>query len=574
MSRDLNTRSCLLLLTFVVLGTYYPAIFSPFNSMDDPGTVNFLLNADNLTLREVFTPGNTYYRPLLFLTFWADNYLWGLLESFMHLENILMHLVNALLVFAITLRLSRLRGIETPLWALVASLLFGLHPINAESVNWVSGRTDPLACIFVLLSVFLLVRSRLTPLSSLLAALSLLVACLAKETAIFFLPAALIYPYFADSSERPSLLQVAKQHWIHLFVWVGTGVGFFAFRALAAPVRDAGVARVVTHVVGEKSVGLFFTLKLPLKAAGFYLKKLVQPFPLNFGIIQVSDLYLPLGVLVCLVVVWLVFRRTLSAFFFVSAAAVGCSALMIPLLGLTWTPLAERYMYIPGAFFVVGGVLAVQTLELSQRGRQWLALGVFVVLAVAGYGTAERTLLWQDNLALFQDTLKKSPNFTPAQNEVANALYQKGRDAEARAVVSSMQVNASLINYQYGLRTKASALAAAGDFEGAVAVLKEVLKDPGQHEIAVCNQILKLYEMQVDAGRTTRAQVYPDSVRLLSRLYELTRDPFYHYRLGVVHMMQKKRQLAQVNFAQAAAHAPANAVYRQPALKLAKKMAE
>lgn len=574
MKTQLNARASVLFLVFVVLGVYYPAIFSPINSVDDPGTINYLLNVESLDLRDIFTPGGAYYRPILLASFLADKYLWGLQESFMHLENVVFHLLNVLLLFAVARRGCLTCGVHSPVVPLTAALLFAVHPINAESVNWISGRTDPIACFFILLSIFLILKPAATPLARFSAALCLLAACLAKETAIFFLPAALVLPFYVDAEgERRNLRETALKNWSHIFIFSAAGAGFFLFRALAFHTGDVGVARVLTQV-GSAQSGGGASLRISLKAVGFYFKKLLLPFPLNFGINHVSDLYLPVGVLVCLVIAWLVTRRTLAAYFFICAACLACSALMVSLLNMTWTPLAERYMYIPCAFFVMGAVFSIQSWQCPDRIQRFLPAAAAIILVVAVYGTASRTLLWQDNLALFQDTLKKSPGFVPAQNELAVALSARGEIGKAAATIDSMQLSRSLINYQYGLMTKSSALLLKGDTEGADSLLQQALKEPGKHEAVICRRLLTVYQMKVDKGTATCAQLYPDSIRLLSRLYELTGDPFYLYRRGLMHMAQKERRLARESFKCAAALAPASSAYRVPSLKLSQKMTD
>ena len=574
MKDQLNARTGVLLLVFVVLGVYYPAIFSPANSVDDPGMINYLFNTDSFSLRQIVTPGGTYFRPLLLLSFMADKYLWGLQESFMHLENILFHLLNVLLLFALARRCATADGARPVLLPLAAALLFALHPLNAEPVNWISGRTDLIACFFVLLCALLLFRRAPGVMATALAALSLLAACLAKETAIFFLPAALLLPFFRDGidGERRSLRDAALKGWPHFLIFALAGSGFFLFRSLASAHKDAGVALVVSKVAGGESAGGGLSLWLPLKAAGFYLKKLFVPFPLNFGIIHVSDLYFPLGIALCLLLLWLLTRRTLASYFFICAASVAGSALIIPLLHVTWTPLAERYMYIPSAFFSLGVTFSLQRIAAQARFKPLVAAAAGIVLVIACYGTASRTLLWQDNLTLFRDTVEKSPGFVPAQNEVAVALYARGATKESAEVRKSMQLSTSLLNYQYGVLSKAASLAENGDLDGAERVLNEGLKDPGRFEKVMCSHLLELYELKIAKKLSTRGDVYRDSVRLLSRLYELTGDPFYLYRRGIVQMTQKERALARESFVAAAAQAPENAVYRLPALKLSQKM--
>ncbi|HJV65234.1 MAG TPA: hypothetical protein VJ550_05850 [Geomonas sp.] len=580
MQERITARTSVLLLVFVVLGVYYPAIFSPINSVDDPGMITYLLNVDSFNLREIFTPGAIYYRPLLLLSFIADKYLWGLQESFMHLENVLFHLVNVLLLFVLARRVAVIRKVNSTLVPLCVALLFALHPINSESVNWISGRTDPLACMFVLLSALFLFRPSsfpaVPPAASVLCALSILAACLAKETSIFFLPAAMLFPFFVadQKGERGSILETALKSWPHLAIMFGTGLGFLAFRRIGSHAQDAGMNVVVNHVAGPQSAGNLVNLKLLLKAAGFYLKKLFVPFPLNFGIIHVSDLYLAVGVLVCLLGLWLLARRTLTAYFFLCALSVSCSAFLIPMLNLTWTPLAERYMYLPSTFFALGCVFGAERWELRGQWRVALTAAFSVILLIGVYGSATRTLVWQDNLTLYQDTVKKSPDFIPAQNELATALYAHGKTRQANAVMNAMQVPASLINYQYALIAKALVAMRAGDLKGGEQILEQALREPGKREVDISQRLLALYDVEVQKGIGTKAEYYPRAVRLLTRLHQLTGDAFYLYRLGTIHLAQKERKLARESFLSAAAQAPASASYRLPALKLSQKLAD
>jgi protein O-mannosyl-transferase len=576
MQMRLNTRTCVLLLVFIVLGVYYPAIFSPVNSIDDPGMISYLLNTDNFTVKGLFFPGGsaTYYRPLLAASFLFDKYVWGLDESFMHLDNIVFHLCNTLLVFAVARKAALLQGWRTTTLPFLIALFFAVHPINTEPVNWISGRTDLLAGFFLLLSVLLLFRpARVTWTAA--AALSMLAACLVKETAIFFLPAALIFPFFlpSEGDRRPTLREVAGRNLTHFICFLTTGAGYFAFRTLAFDRGDSGVARVMTHVAGEQGLGIATVLWLVLKSAGFYLKKLFVPFPLNFGILHVSNYYLGLGLVAALLVVWQLKRKNLSAFFFLCAFSVGASALMIPLLRVTWTPLGERYMYIPSAFFLMGLGFAVVQRGLPSLYPRLMTVSVCALLVTAVWGTSQRTLLWQDNLALFRDTQRKSPNFAPAQNQVAEALFYKGEIKAADAIYKSFVPDNELINAEYGLKNKAFAYAMEGDFSTARTILKQGLEHPGKHEISMLKQLLELNKNELLQKKALPQARYADNVQALNRLYVLTGDPFYKYRLGTLNLGLGYRSKAQQAFQSAATKAPPDAYYRLSSQRLAVTLA-
>ncbi len=573
-----KTRVQILCLIFFVLGIYYPVLFSPLLSVDDSGMYSYLLNTDSFNLRDIFLPDNLagYYRPILLLSFMMDKFVWGLEESFMHLENIVFHLANTLLVYAIARRAISYLSEPSPVAAFVAALLFSVHPLNTEAVNWISGRTDLLAGFFLLTAMLMLMlMHRSFSLGySLLAALCMLLACLAKETAIFFLPAALLFPFFLSEPMKSSapLRSVLQRHLFHIVIFCLTGLAYFAFRTLAFSKGDQGVAHVISHVGGSESASVLMNIVTVLKAAGFYAKKLLIPFPLNFGITHVSDAYLPIGFLVMAGIVWLMIRRTLSAFYVICAGAVGTSALMIPMLRFTWTPLAERYMYISSAFFLIGAMLAILSWEKRQAYRVHLTVVVSCLVAIAFYGTATRNILWQDNLALFQDTFQKSPDFKPALNEVANALHERGQVKEAAVIYKRFIEPNGLINAQYGLKNKAFALMNEGDFDGARKILNQLKDNPGKHEISILLQVLEINKVQVAENKATFKDIYVESVEILNRLIKLTGDPFYSYRLGIMHMQAGDSQKALAAFNVVIQTAPPTAYYRKPAEKLVKEL--
>lgn len=568
----------ILLLACIVLSVFYPTLFAPLNSVDDSGMCTYLLNADGISLRSIFFPGGSgaYYRPLLVTTFLFDKYAWGFLESFMHLQNIVLHLCNTLLIFAISRRSAVLLNIKSPFPAFLAALFFAIHPINTEAVNWISGRTDLLAGFFILISAFLLLKTTTSLANSILSALCLLLACLSKETAIFFLPAVLLAPFFVStaSEKKPPLHETLRKNAVHFSVIFATGTAYFVFRAIAFSQGDSGVAKVLTNVAGENSAGLFDSLQVVLKAAGFYLKKLIIPFPLNFGIIHVSDLYMILGAFLPVGLVWILTRRTLSSFFFLASASVGSSALLIPLLKVAWTPLAERYMYIPSAFFLLGVVFVIYGWRERMPSRRIITGAVVSLVVVASFFTVRRNFLWQDNLALFQDTVRKSPDFLPAQNQYAQALYARGRQAEAIALLNSLNVPKSVINFQYGMVNKATARAYEGDYAGARKILRKTLNNPGKHEVMIIQRLLKLNELEIDKGTAEKGSFYEENVALLTRLHQITGDPFICYRLGQTHLFAGNRAKARESFQQVVANASDKVYYRQAAEKLLVKLSK
>jgi hypothetical protein len=166
---------------FVVFGLYYPSLFSQFNSIDDARIIGYL-DDTRFSFLDVILPGRShYYRPVIWLTFFFDKWAWGLEPGFMHLENVVIHAVNAVMVFLLAGRLAGddERHLELPL---LSALLFAVHPINTEAVCWVAGRTDPLATSFILAAACLLATYRGKPLDLFIPAGLIFLGCMVKRS--------------------------------------------------------------------------------------------------------------------------------------------------------------------------------------------------------------------------------------------------------------------------------------------------------------------------------------------------------------------------------------------------------
>jgi hypothetical protein len=119
-----------------------------------------------------------YYRPLAFLSFALDRSLWANRAIGYHLTSLALHALNALLVFSLA---RRMMGA----WpALVAAVLFAVHPSHHEAVYWLSARFDLLAASCFLVGLLALGRSGIR--NDLAAAGAFLAAILSKESAIAF----------------------------------------------------------------------------------------------------------------------------------------------------------------------------------------------------------------------------------------------------------------------------------------------------------------------------------------------------------------------------------------------------
>ncbi len=186
----------LALLIIVIFTVYANSLNGPF-LLDDVALIKNnpliknILNIPNFFQKDIFAnnlnerPISSSYRPLQVVTYAIDYFLWGANPVIFHLGNILIHILNVLLVFFLIKKL-----FNNLLISYFVSLLFGIHPVNTQSVTYISGRADILVATFMLSSLICYINySKSNRKSFLLLSIVLYtLAIFTKESAILNLP--------------------------------------------------------------------------------------------------------------------------------------------------------------------------------------------------------------------------------------------------------------------------------------------------------------------------------------------------------------------------------------------------
>lgn len=581
------TSKRLALASFLIILAFLPSLFAELSTVDDLGMYKWLAASDP-TLKNLFFPqdsGGAYYRPLIWVSYLFDKHVWMLDTRLMHLDNLLFHLVNAFLVYYLASLLLPQAEHHKNNISLVAALLFGLHPLTTESVAWISGRTDIMAGTFVLLSTVFLIRFRGTRriIDLVLAVLVLLPGLLIKETPLAFMLGA-IFILSARDAEAVDPLMFNFDSGRDVFrcaLYAGIAVVLLLVTYSVWPVFICGLAYLcheafwdrkfgkpfqaqtaIVLVVGTLlPIGLFFlirkavftsnissvgrTIKLIINdlnyagqtflgAAGFYVRKFLFPFPLNFAIREIDPLYNAAGAVVFIFCLYAIRRRSLNNALFLTGVCLFLPALPLSLGTVAWTAYAERYTYMSTAFWALTVSLAGGR-YISIRGTGRIAsAGVALILSIMLVCTFQRSIVWRTNLGLMSDTVKKSPGFKLILVDYMIALIGKGDLQGAKEQYRVAQTIPS-VGYMEELDIN---MAAIHDMEGNTAEADKLynhilLKTRGKSALAYEVYISFLQSRYAVANIKHDGSAPLQGMKLLhnmEKLYNLNKDPVLLYR--------------------------------------------
>ena len=429
-----------------------------FVDWDDPDT---LLNNPHYRgfggdqLRWMFTTFYWgHYQPLLWLSY-AWDYTWtralfgdGLTAGGYHATSVLLHAVNVLLLCVLVLRVAAIAcahepsAARQPAWwtALLAALLFGLHPLRAEPVAWATGRGDVLVTTFMLLTVLAYLRGARAERAG-AHALWLAAAAIAYALSVLTRGMGVTLPIVLLVLDWYPLRRLGGGHGR----WLGRGVRgvwlekipFVTLAAVGAALAPLAKARAGS-TMDLALHGPLARIVQSCYGLVFYVWKTVVPI----GLSPIYELRLPIDVtapryvvavlvvLAAVVMLWLLRRRQPAV-----VAAVLCYALLAaPILGLVQSgnqEAADRYSYLPAIPLTLLAAFGLRRAWLAERmpGRGRTILGgvsAAVIVFLAALSWRQGTV-WHDTGSLWQHAAAVCPESSIARNGYGWVLLQAQR---------------------------------------------------------------------------------------------------------------------------------------------------
>lgn len=406
---------------------YLPALHGGFIIDDNVLlTENALVKAPDGLYRIWFTTEPIDYWPVFNSSFWIEWRLWGMNPTGYHVTNLLLHILEALLIWVLLLRL-KIPG------AFVAALLFAVHPVNVESVAWISQRKNLLALLFAQLSVLAYVvsgfagESRSAQRHGCYAAslLAFVLAMLSKATVVVV---PLVLSGIVCWRRRPTRRDGLRLAPFYLVSVALTLVNLWFVARFSKP--DAASVNLLERTLAAAT------------AVWFYLGKALLPLHLSFIYpkwqVAAADLrwWLPLlAVLAVTCLLWMRRRRNRALWF----GWLYFGVTLGPVLGFTTSTfmehslVADHYQHLAliGVLALVAAGWATwrePSSGLARRCADGVAGLVVVALAVL---TWQQSSLYVDGTTLFAAAAAQNPDSAFVENNLGLVLLDAGNAAAA-----------------------------------------------------------------------------------------------------------------------------------------------
>ncbi len=364
--------------------------------------------------------GRPMYRPLRFVTYLVDYSISGLSPVAYHVSNILYHALATCVLYALLKLLSGSASLGA-----AGALLFLAHPVQTDSVAYISGRRDILCGLFYFLSfyLFVLYRTRERALFLWLCPAAFLGALAAKEMAIT-LPAVCFLYDFSRSREPVASPKgtFLKRYGLYILL-VLAGLPYLYYKlvlyypSLRTELYGGGITPHIATVL--RVVGRYIQLCLfPVVLQGDYS---YNAFPVSKGFFEPAVLMSAAVIGVILLGLVKCFSRNRLAFL----GGMWFCVSLLPVCHLFphHELLAEHYLYIPMAGAVTAAIPGLQWLFRHRRRTGIALLTAFLLLF--SVRTIARNRDWRDPMTFWSKVVQTAPDCARAHDNLGSAFFQQ-----------------------------------------------------------------------------------------------------------------------------------------------------
>ncbi|MBN4079852.1 tetratricopeptide repeat protein [bacterium AH-315-C08] len=433
--------ACILLLVLSSTGIYFNSLKGSFQFDDVPLISNQWIE-DLDSFNQFVKISSFENRPVLLWTYALNNSLGKNKEFGFHLLNLMLHIGVTLLIFFSVLKTSYFQesfndtrnknpGIRNPtriwIFPFITALIFSLHPLNTDSISYISSRSSVLATFFYLLSLYLFLNlfspeKKKTPLVNNLFLIPLVVATmylsLASKLIAATLPLLMSFWYFVFIFSRKNMEALWKRNWAYLLLLL---------ISIAALFLSGGSWLYNAKDQGLELYGQLPYLLIQIKVIVFYyLRLFLFPFNLSvdsgmpFSSINEDPFIIFAIVIISGIVAAAIKSRNIwllagTAWFFITLAPTSS---FMPLNDLA----VEHRTYLP---MTLGICMAVGW-GISRLCSLWRVGFLSLIIIALSLTTITRNSDWISEISLWEDVARKNPSSSRAHNNLGKAYFEKG----------------------------------------------------------------------------------------------------------------------------------------------------
>ncbi len=480
-------------LVLVVIIVFGPTVFHGFINFDDNQYVyeNRLvkegLTVEGVTWASTSTFFNNWH-PLTWLSYMLDCQIYGDSAGGFHLTNVLLHALNAAVLF---LLLKGMTGRLGP--SLFTAAVFAIHPLRVESVAWISERKDLLSGLFFLLTLAAYVRytRHSFSITRYLIVVGLFALALMAKPIVVTLPFVLLlldyWPLRRITAEsvlpsedgRAAMLtisEIAVPSRLIVEKLPFFGMSFFGCLVTLQAQKDV--------IEGNLHLSLLARLGNAAIAYVGYLQQMIWPADLALLYPHPGEdlsTWRMLASVVVLAGVTIAVVRCRRRFPYLAVGWAWYLGMLVPVIGLVQVgrqSMADRYTYLPhiGIYLAVAWLAVdISVARLGARRVAGVAVAIVAVLAVAA---SRQTSYWRDSETLWRRTLTCTTKNAVAECHFGLALMEQNKlDAAIEHFRSAIEIDTDFLPARLNL---GEALRRLGRTDEAIACFRQVLRtQPG-----------------------------------------------------------------------------------------------
>ena len=510
-----KTFMVLALMAVVTVVVYQNSFGVPFY-LDDFGSIVNNPNFKDASVGSLFS--DYTLRVIGYLSLYRDFEEYKLTVTGYHYTNLLIHFLNGVFVFFLVRKLCSLKeGLYSPkvasFLAIVAALLFLMHPLQTQAVTYIVQRLASLVSLFYLASVcsFIYARSSQSTVSKVVFSLGTLFFALCafftKQNAVT-LPLVLVFVeliFFNRSIAKKLILSgvVVLLGITALYLIAPSAIGHYVDK-LDMLTRETPDITRLDYFIAQLSILWIYIGKF------FWPVGLHLEYNIAIGSFDVvTSVISGLSHLAVMVSAFLLRRKLpLLAFgvaFFYSAHFVESG--IIPIRDIMF----EHRTYLPnmGLILVVISLCSLAWKRLNKNNKLWFpVMASVVVLTVLSYLTYQRNEQWLDPQKFYENELVYSPNNVRVLHNYAEYAGRKGDLDKSEALIKRMydaagdKIDGAMVNTHIVL------LMSRGKFRDAVTLAEKLLEQPGLHPRTKVHVLSNMGIIYTSLGRYKRADGY------------------------------------------------------------------